>query len=863
MSVSRLAAVILSLSIPITGLAGTRLPQSKLEALQDHQRNAAAALPVVQYAAHNRGNIQLAIANNGTFGTYGQDIPDPFSGQPIPSCVYPKNSDLVYLWVGAFWIGAVVGRDTLVSVGTEDFYVTEEFWPDERPFGDFTYSSIDLNSPFYSEDAYSEEDIYCEYTDTLTNPSLVSQDPFTSRPHKPLGIKVFQRSMAWSYEYADDFVLFDYQIQNIGQNQLKNVYMGIWVDGDVWHTSRNGPEGWNDDIVGFLREYPAPEGCGFIDTVNIAYTADNDGDPEGGAFNYRSPRSVAGARVVRTPSDSLEYSYNWWIINYGDPSRDFGPRQKDRPGDPYRSFGTRIGTPEGDPNKYYMLRHREFDYDLITTAVDKQDQGWMPPPENAADYARGWDTRYLLSFGPFTLSPGQRLPISFAWVAGENFHTDPDAFRNKFDPYEPQRFYEALNFSSIALNSRWASWVYDNPGVDTDEDGYSGKFRVCAYDSLIDRIDTTITGPDTLIDTTYEYTVADTFYYEGDGVPDFRGAGPPPAPKMRIIPSTGRMTVRWNGYYSENTRDVFLGEVDFEGYRVYFALDDRRESFTLLRSWDREDYNRYRYGKTSTGRYDWLLEEVPFTLDSLRVLFGDPNFDPDDYNPGRPYRFDGETYYFSPQDYNRSSLTDPDGIRKAYPDAPPPPADTADWTDEFLTYEHGIPLPKYYEYEYTIEDIQPTVAYYVSVTAFDFGSPSSGLKALETDQVNNMIREYAQTPADTVEAYNLDAYVYPNPYIADGRYASRGYEDIRGTIPDRSRRIHFANLPKVCKISIFSLDGDLVREIDHYYPDGGAESQHETWDLITRNTQAVESGIFYWVVESEGRTQIGKLLIIK
>jgi hypothetical protein len=72
---------------------------------------------------------------------------------------------------------------------------------------------------------------------------------------------------------------------------------------------------------------------------------------------------------------------------------------------------------------------------------------------------------------------------------------------NMWQNYRPDVFYNNLNFTDLGLNSMWASWLYDNPGFDTDEDGYRGKFRVC-MDS--------IQGPDTI-------------YYEGDNVPDFRG----------------------------------------------------------------------------------------------------------------------------------------------------------------------------------------------------------------------------------------------------------------------------------------------------------------------------------------------------
>jgi len=43
---------------------------------------------------------------------------------------------------------------------------------------------------------------------------------------------------------------------------------------------------------------------------------------------------------------------------------------------------------------------------------------------------------------------------------------------------------------------------------------------------------------------------------------------------------------------------------------------------------------------------------------------------------------------------------------------------------------------------------------------------------------------------------------------------------------------------------------------------GHPTSMHEEWDLITRNTQLVVAGIYYYSVESEYGNQVGKLVII-
>ena len=442
-----------------------------------------------------------------------------------------------------------------------------------------------------------------------------------------------------------------------------------------------------------------------------------------------------------------------------------------------------------------------------------------------------------MSFGPFDIDPGQRLPVSFAWVGGDKFHRHPGDFQTLFKPYSPGDFYESLDFSQLATNARWASWIYDNPGVDTDGDGYFGKFRVC--DSV------------------------DTFWYEGDGVPDFRGAGPPPAPRLRVIPSVGKLVLRWNGFYSENTPDVFLRKIDFEGYKVYSALDDRAGSFTLLASFDREDYDRRRWARPEGGAPGWVLEEIPFTLDSLRKLYG-PDFDPHNFTRISPLIANDTPYYFEPHGPNVSSLSLPGGIHRVYPEAANPGTDSTLWTPDDITLEHGVLLPRYYEYEYVHDNLLPTVPYYVSVTSMDFGSPASGLPALESNPVNSAIQEFPLTPSDTVAAKGLGVFVYPNPYRIDADYAAQGYENRLGNLPpDRARRIHFGNLPAKCTILIFSLDGDLIRSWEHSYSPSDPQAMHDAWDLITRNTMLAVSGLYYWVVESEGRTQIGKLVVIE
>ncbi len=182
---------------------------------------------------------------------------------------------------------------------------------------------------------------------------------------------------------------------------------------------------------------------------------------------------------------------------------------------------------------------------------------------------------------------------------------------------------------------------------------------------------------------------------------------------------------------------------------------------------------------------------------------------------------------------------------------------------------------RYYEYEYILKDLLPSQLYYVSATAFDFGSPGE-LTSLETPEYKNYVAEYAGNDNSTVERQGLNVIVYPNPWRIDGNYkelgfeardyidgANRGHLVVQEDLPDeRTNSIHFINLPNKCTIRIFTIDGDLVREIEHDYPKDSPRSMHERWDLITRNTQLTVSGIYYYSIESEYGNQVGKLVII-
>jgi len=781
-----------------------------------------------QAAGHSQGNIQLMVSPGG-WGMVGYEdglpVPfyDPVTNDTMYGCVYPRGSGNIFSW-GMLVAGGVAGPDTLFSWGffRADTALHASIW---------RRLSFDRTSPFYSPDARSNLDLECEFHDTLEFDDPYPGGIWDMGHHMPLGIVGRQRSMAWSSRLIDDFVILDFEFVNIGGRALKQFYAGVWFANN---RALSFYVPGDDDLTGFLGDYAFDDGCGDRDTLNLAYHMDDDGDPVDGRFTPLSRRGAVGTMLLGSSADHVNIGYTWFVLGPG-LQWDWGPRRRPTDEEPYRSFNPFFAWPGNDRNLYYLMSHPRIAYDQMFSAVSQYD--WMQPHHYGEAIASGWLSWVVLSFGPFDLPAKDKISFTIAVVGGDNVHNDPYA---NFDPYHPQEYYDQLDFSELAENARWAQWVYDNPGVDTDSDGYYGEFRICE---------------------------GDTVWYKGDGVPDFRGNSPPPAPFTRFMTEPGKIIVRWNGFFSETTKDIFSGLIDFEGYRVYCGLDNRRSSLSLVSTYDRENWFRLKYHQLGVGEGRWINDDPPYSLDSLRIIHNDTDLDPARYTRDRPL-FEGDSaFYFQPVDANVADLSSMTGIHKAYPDATDPGIDSTLWTEDDITLEHGRRLPKYYEYEYIIDKLLPTAAYWVSVTVFvDFGYAGGrgNMPPDESNPLNNCAEVYAQTSSEIVEQQELDAYVYPNPYRADAGYHERGYENRKGTIiPDRARLIHFGNLPRVCKIKIFSLDGDLIGTIDHSYPDGGPDSMHDWWNLVSRSGLAVESGLYYWVVESPTRTQIGKLVILK
>ncbi len=145
---------------------------------------------------------------------------------------------------------------------------------------------------------------------------------------------------------------------------------------------------------------------------------------------------------------------------------------------------------------------------------------------------------------------------------------------------------------------------------------------------------------------------------------------------------------------------------------------------------------------------------------------------------------------------------------------------------------------------------------FYAVTAFDWDpakqvSVESSKDNYRKSETGAPTAVYLGTPAgDTTSTNWKDAVrVVPNPF--------------RGSVPWSKtallNEVEFQNLPPVARITILTLDGDVVRVIDHRNGTGS-----ERWDLLNRNGERIRTGIYYYRVETpSGDYVIKKFLVLR
>jgi hypothetical protein len=434
-------------------------------------------LPDSRCMVHRASNIAFTVTNFGWLGSMDGTLEDPERpGESAPGAEFPQGSEIEYLFIGAIWIGGVIDTvdgqgnptlDTLVSVGNDGWWgnVNELFPPDE------THQSI------WRDQIIAEEEIFALYADTLTAINIVYPDPNDDRPHTPLGLSITQHSICWSSPGYDELFIIEYQLENLYSRDIHDLWFGIYYDGDVWHSSENpygGEQGAQDDLCGFIVS----------GTPGIAWLADNDGQQRDSVYDYRSPVNVMGMMLAGSSDPAVTTNFNWWVQNT-DSILDWGPQLQSN-FDRWGIFpGGGRGTPGGDRAKYQVMTNGERDYDQAYAGLDHTTEGWIDNPPHANNIANGFDTRYLVSFGPIQIDAGQVETLTVAFLGGRDLHTNPLNYIEHLqyytdDPASINEYYNNLSFDDLIAKAdsavAFVARNYSNIPV-----GPPGNFRITGW----------------------------------------------------------------------------------------------------------------------------------------------------------------------------------------------------------------------------------------------------------------------------------------------------------------------------------------------------------------------------------------------
>ena len=218
--------------------------------------------------------------------------------------------------------------------------------------------------------------------------------------------EIKQKTYAWSYDYAQKFIIIDYTLYNRNKDgkDIYDFFMGMYLDCDIGMIGGDWTYNHADDLGGFIQKwaYDVDEATGEekIADLNLAWAADNDGrnytgtnwatatEEPGAGKHLDGAKGIVTIRVLRNPNPNLRYAFNMYICDSGDEGNDWGPHWKtglhaewdydlspkqkgydddnrdnlanDKPEPLYN--GVTEGRPIADRGKYMVMSNDEFDY---------------------------------------------------------------------------------------------------------------------------------------------------------------------------------------------------------------------------------------------------------------------------------------------------------------------------------------------------------------------------------------------------------------------------------------------------------------------------------------------------------------------
>jgi hypothetical protein len=733
---------------------------------------------------------------------------------------------------------------------------------------------------------------------TMYDNTRLAQERFPD--HTPLNLQVVMQTYAWENDSVDDFVGFEFFITNIGVTAIDNVYIGFFADPDIGPRGTDGTA--EDDMAGFWDGMVQASDGSYV-PISVGYMYDaSESSPVSGYFGIlflghdTDPTGQRAPQRVRIRSYQA-FSGQQSFDQGGDPTNDaeryelLSADQRDN------------NTPTGKQNDFRFMvsagpfKRLEPDGTLQFQAAMVVGPGLIGLQKNCAEAALTWygnffdgdsngdtgvngrETKLCLedfdtgtgdnpfwNFVPDYMDSScvdQEFVLDQARISEDEVFVDADgkhcAYFNMDNCFECARQFGQFCTPDIDVQAVWNCW---NPEVPDDEKpGCTG-----------------IEGLETQI----HWLV---------------GMAPPP-PGMRLWPSDNRVHIFWDDR-SEVTKDIRLDSVDFESYRIWRAdnwdrpfgssIDNGPESglWQMIAEFDVVNFFiQERVAGTQT-RMDTLPLGANSGLERIRYY---PRILDTDRHPEFVGLLEAMQEFVDSDTLGRWATRPPlyDGNGNLTPGVEPllpwqgyaaaldtafmvTPREGVEEGDVFIKEKRGVKF-----YEYIDRDIHNGFLYFYSVTASDHA-----MQRFTDDEDNTYLivtgagqsgdpgsSFFATTPgtdaqtAQQRDRLGANIYVYPNPATRD---ALTEFQQLYPNAEDPTGvRIMFTNLPRAKNtIRIFTLDGDLVAEVNHDGRDGYGQA---SWNLVSRNGQEVMSGIYLYAVQSDDsrfEDYVGKFVLIR
>jgi hypothetical protein len=726
------------------------------------------ARPEFSAKVHNVGTLWNQVTN---FGQYG----DPNSA--TPSMEWPGGSEAYYLWEGRFWVGGLVNGEKLV---THADYGNYEWYPKDGTTFEWGAGK------------------------SIQDGIVVYDDLYGIAGHTSMGLEVYERSLAWSMGDFDDFIAYEYEIRNIGENVIEGFFVSWVYDCDVCQLA-DPSDPHIDDLVDF-DGWDGDEGD--TDIADYVDPLDLDGDGVTGydewGWPYGWPHNSSGVptnpNYDASKAEPDGFYDEWQLLLKND-----GPvlRWQVSVAALNRVAGE-IAIANGDTLKGYLVpRNTSYMYDDDYAQTPEDDIGERGGSQPIPGFIGGRmvysDIIRKNDVFPYTTTSEDTFmrPYAHQWW---NWESDPGTDIEKYD------YMASTHSASTQMGRHW--YFLANP-FDLNAPVFDYRFLLSTGPFnqfspgdvlrfvMVSAVGNGLQGMRENLDFAFQA------YYEGSSGNPYQPTDwnedihwvlpiPPVIPGLVYSPSTtgNAIELAWDNL-AETTQDAMLGESDFEGYKIYramynpsgwqmiYACDNRQEA-VILKDGDGVVMNAL----------DAQGNPIPVNLPDISHTFRD------------------EGGNFFGQDVSAPIY----GLR-----------------------------------------------YYYVVVAYDPDKPATTTRPAMLSQESaksNYRKDAKGAPDPVIPRYEMNTEdmskinVVPNPYKGTALFESR-YED----------KIMFTNLPPACKISIFTLTGDLIDTI--YHNDGFGD---HLWNLISRNNQKVVSGLYIFVVERETPSYdkyIGKFVIIR